>query len=100
MLSRNLLKPHYLRLSQFSSCGAGKNLTKFIDEIEKEIMGPMPIKIAKPTLRPTKKREEYSDSYDRTKNCSGCSKCGDWERDTPLMTIQEGIREASRCLKC
>ena len=63
-------------------------------------MGAMPTQIGKPTLRPTKKREEYSESFDKTAHCNGCSKCGDWNRDTPLMTIQEAIREASRCLKC
>ena len=60
----------------------------------------MPTVLSQPTLRPTKVREAYSEEYNRTPHCSGCSKCGDWERDIPLMTIQEAVREASRCLKC
>ena len=53
-----------------------------------------------PSLRPTFKREEYSEKYDRTKHCNGCSKDEDWSRDLPLMTVQEAVREAYRCLKC
>ena len=60
----------------------------------------MPTKMAKPTLRNTKIREIYSDTYDKTGKCSGCSKCGDWSRDIPLMTTQEAVRESERCLKC
>ena len=60
----------------------------------------MPTTISNPTLRNTKIREQYSEEYDRTPKCNGCSKCGDWERDVPLMTIQEAVREATRCLKC
>jgi len=62
-------------------------LTKFTDQIQKDIMSPLPTVLAQPTLRNTKVREEYSEQYDRTPHCNGCSKCGDWERDIPLMTI-------------
>jgi len=63
-------------------------------------MSAVPTSLAQPTLRNTKIREKYSEEFNRTPHCSGCSKCGDWERDTPLMTVQEAVREASRCLKC
>jgi hypothetical protein len=56
----------------FSTCGAKKNLTKFIEEIEREIMSPMPTTIIKPTLRPTKEREKYSEEFDKTPHCNGC----------------------------
>jgi dihydropyrimidine dehydrogenase (NADP+) len=86
--------------SSFSACSAKKKeLTKFIPDHEK-IMEPMPTVLATPTLRNTKIREKYSEEFDRTPTCNGCSKCGDWERDTPLMSIQEAVREATRCLKC
>jgi dihydropyrimidine dehydrogenase (NADP+) len=93
-----------LRLAQFA-CGTGcgshkkKSLTKFSDA-HKEVMSPCPTTLAKPTLRTTKTREAYSEEFDRTHHCNGCSKDGDFERDIPLMTIQEAVREASRCLKC
>lgn len=63
-------------------------------------MANMPTSISNPTLRNTKIREAYSETHDRTPHCNGCSKEDNWERDIPLMTIQEAIREASRCLKC
>lgn len=91
---------YYASGANFGSCGtAKKSLTKFTANQE-EIMEPMPVTLAKPTLRNTKIREQYSEQFDRTPHCQGCSKCGDWERDLPLMTIQEAVREANRCLKC
>lgn len=81
-----------LRLAQFSGCGSGcgsnkkKSLTKFSDA-HKEVMAPCPTTLAKPTLRTTKTREAYSEEYDRTHHCNGCSKDGDFSRDIPLMTI-------------
>ena len=63
-------------------------------------MAPVPTQIARPTLRNTKIREEYSENFDRTPHCNGHSKVNNWERDVPLMTIQEAVREAKRCLKC
>lgn len=63
-------------------------------------MANMPTSISNPTLRNTKIREAYSEKHDRTPHCNGCSKEDNWDRDIPLMTIQEAIREASRCLKC
>ena len=63
-------------------------------------MTPVPYQIAKPTLRTTKTREKYSEEFDRTPHCNGATKVNNWERDIPLMTIQEAVREAKRCLKC
>jgi len=77
-----------------------KNLVEFTPEIEKEIMGLVPKEIIRPTLRPTKEREAYSEKYDRTKHCNGCSKCSDWSRDLEVMTEVDAVREAQRCLKC
>ena len=77
-----------------------KELSKFRDDIDKEVMKNMPKTIGEPTVRSTKVREQYSEEYDRSGHCQGCSKCEDWERDIPLMTVQEAVREASRCLKC
>jgi len=94
-----------LRVAQFGACGSGcgsnkkKSLTKFSDA-HKDVMAPCPTTLAKPTLRTTKTREAYSEEYDRTHHCNGASKDGDFERDIPLMTIQEAVREAARCLKC
>ena len=96
----------YMRLAQFGSCGtgggcgSGKCLTKFRDDIQKDVMEPVPTVLSKPTLRTTKTREAYSEKFDRTPHCNGSSKYGDWQRDIPLMTIQEAVREAKRCLKC
>ena len=70
----------------FGACAAKKkSLTKFSSEHE-EVMAPMQTHIATPTLRNTKIREAYSEEFDRTPACNGCSKCGDWSRDIPLMT--------------
>jgi dihydropyrimidine dehydrogenase (NADP+) len=98
----------YLSMSQFGSCGTGtggscgskKCLSKFSDHIQQDIMAPVPYSIAKPTLRNTKVREAYSEEFDRTPHCNGATKVSNWERDIPLMTIQEAVREAKRCLKC
>jgi hypothetical protein len=76
-----------LRTSAFGACSSKKDLTRFSDKIAKDVMSPMPTSIAQPTLRNTKIREAYSEEHNKTPHCSGCSKCGDWERDTPLMTI-------------
>jgi hypothetical protein len=95
-----------LSMSQFSSCGTGggcsskKCVSKFSDDIQNDIMSPVPTQLARPTLRNTKVREAYSDEYNRTPHCHGSSKVNNWERDIPLMTIQEAVREAKRCLKC
>lgn len=83
----------------FGACNVN-SLHKFGEEIESKVMNMMQTQISKPTLRPTKEREAYSESHDKTAHCNGCHKCGSWERDIPLMTIQEAVREASRCLKC
>jgi hypothetical protein len=64
-----------------------KNLTKFREDIDTDIMKGMPKTIGEPTVRSTKVREQYSEDYDRSGHCQGCSKCEDWERDIPLMTI-------------
>lgn len=97
-----------LRLAQFASggCGSGcsskkKSLSKFSDAHE-EVMAPCPThsSLAKPTLRTTKTREAYSEEFDRTHHCNGVTKDEDFARDIPLMTIQEAVREAARCLKC
>lgn len=102
----------FTRATQFSGCGTGgcgsgggcgskkKELTKFSPEMQHDIMGPMPTILSQPSLRPTKIREAYSEEFNRTGTCNGSSKLNDWSRDVPLMTIQEAIREASRCLKC
>lgn len=63
-------------------------------------MKPMPVTLATPTLRPTKEREMYSDMYNRSKHVNGTTRFNNWERDLPVMTVQEGVREALRCLKC
>lgn len=90
-----------LSAAQFGGCGSKKkSLSKFSDQIQKDIMAPAPTHLAEPTLRNTKIREAYSEEFDRTPHCSGCQKCGDWERDVPLMSIQDAVREAARCLKC
>lgn len=83
----------------FGSCNVNA-LHKFGEEIEEKVLGLMQTQISKPTLRPTKEREAYSEKHDKTPKCNGCEKCGSWERDIPLMTVQEAIREAYRCLKC
>lgn len=94
-----------MRTAQFacgSGCGSGtkkKSLTTF-SEAHMELMAPMPTKLAQPTLRNTKIREAYSEEFNRTPHCDGCSKHNNFERDIPLMTIQEAVREATRCLKC
>jgi hypothetical protein len=74
------------------ACGSGcgtkkKELTKFSEYQEKEVMCGMPTSISQPTLRNTKVREQYSEQFDRTPHCNGCSKEDNWERDIPLMTI-------------
>jgi len=96
--SANGVLPVTTRLS-FAS--VNKNFVDFSDEIERDIMNLVPVNIIKPTLRPTKEREQYSAKYDRTKHsCGGCSKCNDWTRDLDVMTEEAAIREAQRCLKC
>ena len=89
-----------MRAASFAGCSSKKSLTKFSDYQQKDIMEPLPTVLAQPTLRNTKVREAYSEEFDRTPHCSGCEKCGDWDRDVPLMSIQEAVRESSRCLKC
>jgi hypothetical protein len=77
----------HLRAAQFAGCGSKKkSLTQFKDD-HKELMKPVPTQLAQPTLRNTKIREAYSEEYNRTPHCNGCSTCGDFERDIPLMTI-------------
>jgi dihydropyrimidine dehydrogenase (NADP+) len=91
---------NFVKAANFGGCASRKKeLTKFSTE-HTEVMEPMPVEISRPTVRNTKIREKYSEEFDRTPSCNGCSKCGSWERDTPLMTIQEAVREATRCLKC
>jgi dihydropyrimidine dehydrogenase (NADP+) len=63
-------------------------------------MDSMPKSGVQTTIRPTKAREAYSAKHDRTQHCQGCVKCGNWDRDQDLMTVQEAMREANRCLKC
>lgn len=100
-----------LRSAQFA-CGTGggcsteggcgskkKSLTRYNDK-HTELMEPMPTVLAKPTLRNTKVREAYSEEFNRTPHCAGSTKVDDYSRDIPLMSIQEAVREASRCLKC
>lgn len=90
---------HPLVRSTFANCNVN-SLHRFGEEIESKVMNKMQTEISKPTLRPTKEREAYSETHDKTAHCNGCVKCDNWERDIPLMTIQEAIREAYRCLKC
>jgi len=113
--SQTLSKNSYLRAtsSAFGSCGSGsgcssgggcgtkkKSLTTFSPEIARDVMANMPTKLSQPTLRNTKIREKYSEEFDRTPHCQGATKVDNWERDIPLMSISEAVREASRCLKC
>jgi len=65
----------FIRTAQFNfACGSGcgtkkKELTKFTEYQEKEVMCGMPTSISQPTLRNTKVREQYSEQYDRTPHC-------------------------------
>ena len=84
--TQSLLKSPSISSLSFSSCSSKKSLTKFQEHIQQDIMSIMPTAIGKPSLRPTQEREKYSESFDRTPHCNGCSKCGNWSRDVPLMT--------------
>jgi len=87
-------------LTRLSFASVKKNFVDFSDDIQQDVMNLVPTSIIKPTLRPTKEREKYSEKYDRTPHCNGCSKCSDWSRDLEVMTEQDAVREAQRCLKC
>lgn len=88
-------------LTKPAFASVNKNFVDFSDEIQKDIMNLVPVSIIKPTLRPTHEREKYSAQFDRTKHCGGgCTKCNDWSRDLEVMTEQDAVREAQRCLKC
>ncbi|EGR27432.1 hypothetical protein IMG5_196150 [Ichthyophthirius multifiliis] len=96
----NKVPQQYIKHSNFfGSCNID-SLHIYPKDVQEKVLKKMQTHISQPTLRPTKEREKYSEEYDRTPHCNGCQKCNNWERDIPLMTIQEALREAIRCLKC
>ena len=103
ILNKNVLfqaNKGFIPTNKLSFASVKKNFVDFSDDIEQDIMNLVPTAIIKPTLRPTKEREKYSEKYDRTPHCNGCSKCSDWSRDLDVMAEQDAVREAQRCLKC
>jgi len=63
-------------------------------------MKTAPINFAKPTIRPTAGREEFSEKHCNSTRVHAVNKKNDWKKDIDPLTEQEAVREAMRCLKC
>ncbi len=48
-------------------------------------MNSAPVQISQPTLRPTKKREEFSDRRSYSKRIPGYERLNDWSKDFEVM---------------